>query len=536
MEHGDTLEELRSLYELERKRAETLARVSEAIVSSLDLNEILRLVLNLAVEVMAAERGFLMLADEGQDKLELAVVHNLEHDQVERDEDLRVSRSIVERVFAMGQPVITTDAQSDPRFNAQHSIVSLHIRSIVCVPLKVRSHIVGVVYLDSRVLPGLFNRRDPALLQSFTNQAAMAIENARLYERQRAQLLEITALRDLQANILESIASGVVTLDESGRLSTFNRAAERTFGVSADAMLGKDWRVLEALIPGIGRLLETFGAGGNQRTAFEATGRHPTRGALILQLTAAPLTGPSGDSTGLALLVADRTEQRALEMAHAEQLQRSRRVEETFTRYLAPHVVQALVHDPEGVQLGGERCMATMLFADIRGFTHLSTQMEPERVVELLNTYLDRAVGAVFDHDGLLDKFYGDGVMAIFGPPRVRPDDAKRALETAVALQRLVSQLDGSFSVPLEISVGVATGEVVAGNIGSSKRMEYTVIGDAVNLASRLQAAAPAHHILCDETTYRLAQSRFEGERMTAKIKGRDDLVTVYDIPPENQL
>ncbi|MDE2573059.1 MAG: GAF domain-containing protein [bacterium] len=535
MEPGDTLEELRSLYELERKRAETLARVSESIVSSLDLHEILRTVLNLAVEVMAAERGFLMLADEGQEKLELAIAHNLEHEQVERDEDLRVSRSIVERVFATGQPVITTDAQSDPRFNLQHSIVTLHIRSIVCVPLKVRSRIVGVVYLDSRVLPGLFNRRDPALLQSFTNQAAMAIENARLYERQRAQLSEITALRDLQANILESIASGVVTLDEGGHLTTFNRAAERTFGITSDAMLGKEWRVLEALIPGIGKLLETFGASGKQRTAFEAAGRHPMRGALVLQLTVAPLTGPNGDPTGLALLVADRTEQRALEMAHAEQLQRSRRVEETFSRYLAPHVVQALVHDPEGVQLGGERCTATMLFADIRGFTRLSSQMEPERVVELLNTYLERAVSVVFEHYGLLDKFYGDGVMAIFGPPRVRRDDAKRALETAVALQRVVRELDGTFTVPLEISCGVATGEVVAGNIGSSRRMEYTVIGDAVNLAARLQAAAPPRHILCDETTYMLAQPQYEAERMLAKIKGRDEPVTVFDISPEAQ-
>jgi len=535
METGGTLEELRALYELERKRAETLARVSEVVVASLDLHEVLRSVLNLAVEVMAAERGFLMLADEGQEKLELAVVHNLEHDQVESDEDLQVSRSIVERVFATGQPVITTDAQSDPRFNAQHSIVALHIRSIVCVPLKVRSRIVGVVYLDSRVLPGLFNRRDPALLQSFTNQAAMAIENARLYDRQRIQLQEIMALRDLQANILESIASGVITLDDQERVTTFNRTAERTFGINADAMLGKEWRVLEALIPGIGRLLENFGAGGKQRTSFEATGRHPTRGALVLQLTVAPLTGPSGEPNGLALLVADRTEQRALEMAHAEQLQRARRVEETFSRYLAPHVVQALVRDPEGVRLGGERCMATMLFADIRGFTRLSSQMEPERVVELLNAYLDRAVASVFDHDGLLDKFYGDGVMAIFGPPRVRPDDAKRALEAAVALQRIVKELDGTFSVPLEISVGLATGEVVAGNIGSSKRMEYTVIGDAVNLAARLQAAAPPRHILCDETTYRLAQSRYQGERMLAKIKGRDDPVTVYAIPPENQ-
>ena len=535
MEPGDTLEELRSLYELERKRAETLARVSETIVSSLDLNEILRSVLNLAVEVMAAERGFLMLADEGQEKLELAVAHNLEHHQVESDDDHKVSRSIVERVFASGQAVITTDAQSDPRFNLQRSILALHIRSIVCVPLKVRSRIVGVVYLDSRVLPGLFNRRDPALLQSFTNQAAMAIENARLYERQRAQLQEITALRDLQSNILESIASGVITLDESGHVTTFNRAAERTFGIMADAMLGKQWRVLEALIPGIGRLLETFGAGGNQRTAFEASGRHPTRGALVLQLTVAPLSGPSGDSTGLALLVADRTEQRALEVAHAEQLQRSRRVEETFSRYLAPHVVQALVRDPEGVRLGGERCTATMLFADIRGFTRLSSQMEPERVVELLNTYLERAVGVIFEHNGLLDKFYGDGIMAIFGPPRVRPDDAKRALDAAVALQRVVKELDGAFAVPLEISCGLATGEVVAGNIGSSKRMEYTVIGDAVNLASRLQAAAPARHILCDEATYVLAQSHYEADRMLAKIKGRDDAVTVYSISPEKQ-
>jgi adenylate cyclase len=183
---------------------------------------------------------------------------------------------------------------------------------------------------------------------------------------------------------------------------------------------------------------------------------------------------------------------------------------------------------PAAVGLGGERQTATILFADIRDFTKMAARMEAERVVEILNAYFEAAVAVLFENDGLLDKFYGDGLMAVFGPPRVRPDDAARALRSAARLHEVVRELEPIIREPLRISVGLATGEVVAGHIGSTRRLDYTVIGDAVNLASRLQSAAPPSATYCDETTYLRSGLALRGERLQAKIKGRDDLVTVY--------
>jgi len=181
--------------------------------------------------------------------------------------------------------------------------------------------------------------------------------------------------------------------------------------------------------------------------------------------------------------------------------------------------------------LGGERRRATMLFADVRGFTALAATLSPERVVEILNGYFEEAVRIIFQFDGLLDKFYGDGLMAVFGPPRVRGDDAQRAVAAAIRLHEVVRELGPRIAYPLEISVGLATGDVVAGHFGSAQRMDYTVIGDAVNLANGLQSAAPPGCIYCDEETFRSAGpiSR-QVHKLSARVKGRTELVTAHAI------
>ncbi len=146
---------------------------------------------------------------------------------------MRPSHTAVQRVFESGETLVTTDAQSDPRFNAQLSVRLLNLRSIICVPLTSKARRIGVVYLDSRVTPGLFTPQDPSLLLAFANQAALAIENARLFNDQRAQLREIVRLEELQAKVLASITNGVITVDGGGTITTFNAAAGETFGIPA---------------------------------------------------------------------------------------------------------------------------------------------------------------------------------------------------------------------------------------------------------------------------------------------------------------
>jgi adenylate cyclase len=292
-------------------------------------------------------------------------------------------------------------------------------------------------------------------------------------------------------------------------------------------MAGKWIDALEALVPGMTSLLDRFESHATPRA--EMAGIHPDGSSLVLEIRLALIYLGEGDH-GIAIAITDLTQQRELERLHEAELERAKHIEESFSRYLAPHVVQSLMHDPDKIELGGERVPATILFADIRGFTAMSTKMPAEHVVELLNNYLDVAVNIVFRHEGLLDKFYGDGLMAVFGPPRVRPDDAARAINAAIALIGAVETINPHLSQPVAISIGIATGEVVSGHIGSKRRMDYTVIGDAANLASRLEAASPPGTIFVDEPTYMTSRLNHPAEKMSAKVRGRDDMVTIYSL------
>jgi class 3 adenylate cyclase/putative methionine-R-sulfoxide reductase with GAF domain len=513
--------------EREVHKALTVARVAETVNSSLELDVVLRRVLDIAVDVLGAQRGFVMIADERSGALTLAAMHGLDRASLD-SEEMRPSHTAVRRVFESGETLITTDAQRDPRFNAQLSVRLLNLRSIICVPLTSKARRIGVVYLDSRVTPGLFTPQDPGLLIAFANQAALAIENARLFNDQRAQLREIMWLEELQAKVLASITNGVITIDATGTITTFNAAAAETFGVPAGSMTGRPLAALEALVP---RLSGLIGQPELVGKPLEVDAVHPTRGKLTLQIRIAPfdLAGTERSAkSSVAIAITDLTERRALETMHRTDVEQRRAIGDAFSRYLAPHVVESLMKAPAAVELGGERKTATILFADIRDFTKMAARMEAERVVEILNAYFEAAVTVLFENDGLLDKFYGDGLMAVFGPPRVRSDDAARALRSAARLHQVVRELGPVLREPLRISVGLATGDVVAGHIGSTRRLDYTVIGDAVNLASRLQSAAPPSATYCDETTYLRSGLELRGERLQAKIKGRDELVTVY--------
>jgi len=174
-------------------------------------------------------------------------------------------------------------------------------------------------------------------------------------------------------------------------------------------------------------------------------------------------------------------------------------------RFLAPEVVELIAANPAGIRLGGVNQKVTVLFCDIRGFTPMSENLPPEKVVEILNEYFSRVTDVIFDHGGTLDKYIGDAAMAIFGAPFSKGTDAANAVHAAIAIQSMISELNRDAAErghpELKIGVGINTGVVTAGNIGSSKRLDYTVIGDAVNLSSRLCGQAAAGQILVSEST-----------------------------------
>lgn len=521
---------LESDLEGQRKRADVLVRIGKAINAVRELPALLQLVIDLAVDATKAERGLIVVRDpEGQVR-EFSATANLDS-QIIGQPEFAVSRSILERVFREGQPVATTDAQNDPEINTAPSVRSLHIRSIICVPIRGQDDVIGVMYVDSRITTEALLAHDPDLLATIADQAAVAIDNARLYDHIRRSFKELSAVKAQNDEVLESIASGVIIFDDKETISQFNRAAELTFGMSGSTVVGRSARILDTWLPGFTSLLSQHKANPDAHMQVEIPGNHFVRGPFLLQVTFFRIRGTvSGDST--AAVINDLTESRALVAENQAQAQKSERIARSFERYLAPHVVSSLMKDPEHVVLGGTRQTATMLFADIRGFTELSQRLMPEQVVELLNRYLAPVVNVVFANAGLLDKFYGDGVMAVFGPPRPSDDDAWRAVLTAEQILEQVRVLNGQPGVtwPLAVSIGLATGDVVAGHIGSERRLEYTVIGDAVNLASRLQQIAQPNQILADERTYDRVKGRIAATKRLARIKGKAGLTPVYVI------
>jgi adenylate cyclase len=214
-----------------------------------------------------------------------------------------------------------------------------------------------------------------------------------------------------------------------------------------------------------------------------------------------------------------------------------RRVKRLFSRYVSKDVYQQLVDNPEEVGLGGNRRHMTVLFSDIRGFTAVSERGQPEAIVAQLNQYFSAMVPIVFTNKGTIDKFVGDMIMALYGAPLEDPDHADHAVLTALAMTEELARLNSQWAAdgmpPLDIGIGINTGEMVAGNLGSKSIMSYTVIGDNVNLGSRLESLTrnfQTRVIISDATRRALKQPYDLHSLGEVTVKGKSVPVQVYEV------
>jgi PAS domain S-box-containing protein len=436
-----------------------------------------------------------------------------------------ISRSIVNKVAREGVPILTTNAQADPRFSARASVVSYSLRSILCVPLRVRGKITGVIYADSRIKTGLFTDVDRRLLSAIADQAAVAIENARLFESVKLNLEEITNMKNLTDNVFASIASGDITTDIHDRITLVNHAAEGILGVMAEHSLG---HIYHEVFPALDRaplsqLLEEVKRRRRRYVGYEVDVDLPKRGMVNLSMNLSTLRDAQDATLGVAIVVDDLTEKRRFERERA-----------MIKRYLPSQLVDNLPDDLSELKLRGERQQITMLFADIRGFSTYSEKSDPEKVVGVINQYFAFALVAVERYEGVVDKYLGDAVMAHFNTP-LRPvaDHAWRAVRAAWAFQQAIQEHMQRVSDEdrLLVGIGINTGEPVVGNVGAEDRMEYTAIGDAVNLAKRLQERAGGGQVLVSRSTYELVKDRVEVNALDPiQVKGRQATEQVYEL------
>ena len=212
-----------------------------------------------------------------------------------------------------------------------------------------------------------------------------------------------------------------------------------------------------------------------------------------------------------------------------------------YSRFLPEYVVKQMLENPNSFKLGGVTQTITVLFADIRGFTRISEHAAPEQIVQLLNRYFSAMTDIIFAHGGTLDKYLGDGLMALFGAPTVTPKDASNAISAAVAMQRRMLSINDELRAEgfpeIGIGIGLHTGEVIVGYIGSERRSEYTAIGDAVNTSSRLESNAKAGEILVSEVTAQAARSRYQlAPREPITVKNREQPVPLFEVEWQHQV
>ncbi|MFN6569620.1 GAF domain-containing protein [Dendronalium sp. ChiSLP03b] len=587
---GIILESCQSFYVAARNQrgAAALLRATQTLGQSLDLEATLQIVMEQARILMQADRStlFLYRKEMGELWTKVAAADGTNMMEIR----MPANRGIAGYVASTGEALNIPDAYKDPRFDPTTDRRTGYLtRNILCLPVfNSANELIGVTQLINKH-QGSFTASDEEFMRAFNIQAGIALENARLFEN---VLLE----KQYQKDILQSLSDAVISTDMAGRIVTINDAALALLGcplvevnIKSNKLLWEQnligrlvWEVVP--IENLQMRLEdslTTGAKhyvpeqnltvglyqvkseelkvrsedlfpscpliSNQHLILAVRSRTnpdifiPWNLSLTPQsefltssqvqklersinLTVNPLTNPEGGVRGGLVVLED--------------ISQEKRMKNTMYRYLTPHVAEQVMVLGDDALLVGERKEVTILFSDIRGYTTLTENLGAAEVVSLLNQYFETMVEAVFNYEGTLDKFIGDALMAVFGAPLpLTENHAWRAVQSALDMRQRLEEFNQRRIIQaqpqIQIGIGISSGEVVSGNIGSHKRMDYTVIGDGVNLSSRLEGVTKEYgcDIILSEFTHQLCSDLIWVRQLDKiRVKGKHQAVNIYEL------
>ena len=512
----------------ERKRAQEMEFVSivSDVTAEIDLSALLKRVMEEATRMLNADRATLFLNDEKTNELFSRVAMGEGIGEIRLPNTAGIAGSVFTSGETMNIPYAYADLRFNPSFDKQTGYFT---RSILCVPVTNKN---GKVIGCTQVLNkkgGKFTEEDESRLKAFTQQVAIALENAKLFD-------DVSKSRQYNESMLSSMSNGVITIDGDGKIVTCNRSGLKILKTfeknildtnSVDFFRDNNSWVEEK----IKNVKETKEADIIMDAELEIKDSETEKNEMIsVNLTILPLinedsegrTDKKDDFLGILLMIED--------------ISSEKRMKSTMSRYMDPGIADQLLEDGADI-MGGLDTTATLLFSDLRSFTNITESLGAQGTVKLLNEYFEIMVECISEQGGMLDKFIGDAIMAAFGLPISHEDDEDRGVKAGInMISRLwkwneLREKDGK--PPLDMGLGLNTDKIVAGNIGSQKRMDYTMIGDGVNLAARLESACKQYNarILISDFTFKKLKGTYRIRNIDdVVVKGKTEPIGVYEV------
>ncbi len=495
-----------------RNRELDFLKLVTEMTSEINIQKLLNRAIDEAIKMLDAERITLFLNDENTNELWSQVAQGLGSIQIR----LPNTSGIAGAVFTTVQTINIKHAYADLRFNPSFDRkTGFFTRSILCVPIiNKNGKVIGVTQALNKK-NGYFSDEDESRLKAFTSQISAALENAALFA-------DVENMKNYNEGVLQSITNAVLTVNEKGIITKCNSAGQEILKKSEkdvldqkidDFFTGPNTWIIERL-----KIVQET----NQIDMSMDASIIVEEETVSANVTLMPLLSLENKSMGSIIMI--------------ENISSEKRMKSTMSRYMDPSIADQLLSNGADL-LGGRSVPTTVLFSDIRGFTTLTEALGPQGTVALLNEYFEVMVDCITREGGMLDKFIGDAIMAAFGIPEAHDDDEDRAMRSAISMIKDLNVWNklrlAEGKLPVNIGIGLNTDTVVSGNIGSKKRMDYTIIGDGVNLAARLESACKAYYakILISEFT----QARLKGTYRLREIdlvvvKGKTKPVSIYEV------
>jgi adenylate cyclase len=502
---------IESMQAIRAKEIEFLNVISE-VTSDINISSLLKKVMSEITRMLNADRSTLFLNDEKTGQLWSEVGQGLDSLQIRLPNHLGIAGA----VFTSGKGINIPHAYADLRFNpAFDKKTGYFTRSLLCVPITNKEgKVIGVTQVLNKH-GGPFNAEDESRLKAFSSEISIALQNAKLFA-------DVQSMKNYNESMLESMSSGVLTLDETEQIVTCNAAGLRILQTTPAEIVQKPFSQVfydanAWVLEKVKRVMDTGEADITVDAEIEVAAQ-----TLSVNLTIVPLTGADHKRLGSMVMLED--------------ISSEKRMKSTMSRYMDASIADQLLSNGAD-SMGGVSVPATVLFSDIRGFTTITEELGPQATVSMLNEYFEIMVDCLRQEDGMLDKFIGDAVMAAFGIPMAHSDDEDRAVRTSISMITRLADWNvirlSEGKKPINIGIGLNTDFVVSGNIGAKKRMDYTIIGDGVNLAARLESACKqyAAKILISEFTQKKLRGTYRMREVDlVVVKGKTQPVAVFEV------